>query len=236
MSKFSAARILEDALEAYSEAKPRSQQAKIGPSAIYSCRRQVYHQIKGTLKTNLSTNFLPSLMGNAIHSMIEEAMGKDYSEDIFGDDFEKEIPVEYNGLPGHVDLYIKSKKTVIDWKTSTKSKLTSKRYPWPNNQYITQVHIYGYLLKMAKGYEVETVKLVGLARDGGLQDIVEWTEDYDEEKALTGIRWIEEQYANAEKGIVPKPEKNAKNYCSGYCPFFDPTGKIGCPGLETGGW
>ena len=235
MSDFSATRILEDALEAYSNARPRTQQVAIGPSSIYSCRRQVYHQIKGTLKTNLATNFLPALMGNAIHSMIETAMGKEYSEDIFGDDFEKEIPVEYDGLPGHVDLYIHSKKAVVDWKTSTKKNLTSKRFEWPSSQYIAQVHVYGYLLNKAKGYEVETVKLVGIARDGGLQDIVEWTEPYDEEKALTGIRWIDDQYANAEKGIVPDPEKNV-SFCRMYCDFYDESGDIGCPGLEKGGW
>lgn len=235
MAEFSATRILEDALEAYSEAKPRSQQAAIGPSAIYSCRRQVYHQIKGSLKTNLATNFLPSLMGNAIHSMVETAMGKEFSQDIFGDDFEKEIPVEYNGLLGHVDLYIHSKRAVVDWKTSTKSKLVGKRFPWPPVQYIAQVHVYGYLLKMVKGYEVETVKLVGIPRDGGLQDIVEWTEDYDEEKALAGIRWIDEQYLNAEAGLVPEPQKNV-SFCRGYCPFFDESGEIGCPGLLKGGY
>lgn len=241
MADFSPASMLESALQNYSEAKPRSQQVAIGPSAIHSCRRQVYHQIKGTFKTNRDTNFLPSLMGTAIHTMIEEALGSNYSDDIFGDDFLKEVPVEFEGLPGHIDLYIISKRMIVDWKTSTKSKLASTRYPWPSAQYKYQVHVYAYLLMndpkyKALGYMVDTVAIIGVARDGGLQDIVEYLEPYNEELALQGIKWINDQYANAEKDVIPPPEKNAKTYCSLYCSFYDPTEKIGCPGLEKGGY
>lgn len=232
MNNFSTSLMLERSLEAYNDARPRTQQEKLGPSSIHSCRRQVWHQLNNTFKTNLNINFLPALMGTAIHALIEEAIKY---EDVFGDDFLKEIEVEYEGLPAHVDLYIKSQKTVVDWKTSTKKSMTSKRFPWPSVQYQYQVHVYGYLLKHALGYEVEWVKLVGVARDGGLNDIMEWTQAYDEEVALQGIKWINDQY-EASKGPAPEPERNAKTFCSNYCPFFDPTGEIGCPGLERGGF
>jgi len=235
---FSPATMLETSLENFSNAKPRSQQVKIGPSSILSCKRQVYHQIKGTFKTNTNINFLPSLMGTAIHSLIEEAIK---SEDVFGDDFLKEIPVEFEGLPGHIDLYIKSENMIVDWKTSTKKNLSSTRYVFPSDSYKYQVNVYAYLLMndpkyKAENFKVEKVAIVGIARDGGLQDIVEYIADYDEELALQGIKWINDQYANAENGEPPYPEKNAKTFCSGYCPFFDPSGAIGCPGLERGGY
>ena len=228
MSNFSAATMLERALEAYSEARPRQQQVEIGPSSIHSCARQVYHQIAGTFKTNPNTDFLPALMGTAIHELIEKALAH---EDVFGDDFLKEIEVEYQGLKGHVDLYIKSQKTVVDWKTSTKKNLKGDYFP--SAQYIYQVHVYAYLLKMAKGLEVETVKVVGLARDGRLTDIVEYSAPYDEELALAGIKWLADiREIVATDGRKPEPEKNAKTFCAIYCPWYDETAKIGCPGMK----
>ena len=224
--------MLESALESYDASRPRSKQAEIGPSSIYSCRRQVYHQIKGTYKTNQNINFLPALMGTAIHSLIEEAL---IHEDVFGDDFLKEVEVEYDGLKGHVDLYIKSKKMVVDWKTTTKKNLKGDFFPSAN--YIYQIHIYGYLLKYGLGLEVETVSLVALARDGGLSDIAEYTAPYNEALALEGIKWLREiEEIVATDGKAPEPERHAKSYCSLYCPFYDQTAQIGCPGMPGRSW
>lgn len=190
--------------------------------------------MKGTLKTNLATNFLPSLMGTAIHSMIEEAIG---SEDIFGDDFFKEIEVEYEGLKGHLDLAIKSKQQIVDWKTTTKKNMSVKSFPYPSKSYIYQVQVYAYLLMhdpryKDDGWDIKTVTIIAIARDGGVQDITEYSYDYDEQIALDGIQWlsdIEEIVANGLE--VPAPEKHAATFCSSYCSFYDPTGEIGCPGL-----
>ena len=228
MSQFSPTSMLERALENYHYSRPRSQQIEVGPSSIHTCARQVYHQIKGTFKTNTDINFLPALMGTAIHTLIEEAIS---SEDVFGDDFLKETEVEYEGLKGHVDLYIKSQKMVVDWKTSTKKNLTTRFFPSPN--YIYQVQVYGYLLKKSMGLEVEKVSLVALARDGGLQDIIHHTVAYDEEIALAGIKWLNDiKEIVASNKTAPAPEKDARTFCRLYCSYFDETAKVGCPGAK----
>ena len=113
---------------------------------------------------------------------------------------------------------------VTDWKSSKLSNYSK----FPSKQYQYQVHIYAYLLKMAKGYDVKKVSIVSLPRDGKLSQCVEYLADYDEEFALEGIAWLADIKRRAEEKDIPEPEE-FKSFCSGYCPFYDPTGLNGCP-------
>lgn len=211
------------ALKNYEASRPRSQQQEVGPSAVYGCERQVYHQIKGTPKTNPNTDVLAALLGTFIHTGIEKAIE---SEDPFGDNFLKEVGVAFNGLPGHVDLFIKNMAIVVDWKTTSKKKLKDDNFPTP--QYVYQAQIYGYLLKQA-GHEVKKVAIVGIPRDGRMDEIVEWVADYSEEVALKGIAWLDAiKKIVAEDGKPPEPSKS-KTFCALYCPWYDPSAKVGCP-------
>lgn len=213
------------ALKNYDASRPRSQQEEIGPSAIYGCERQVYHQLKGTPKTNKDTDVLAALLGTFIHTGIEKAIA---SEDPFGDNFLKEVAVMFNGLPGHVDLFVKNMAIVVDWKTTTKNKLKSDNFP--TDQYIYQVHVYGYLLKQA-GHDVKKVAMVAVPRDGRMDQIAEYIADYDEEIALRGIAWLNRIKAIvAEDGKAPEPQKS-KTFCKFYCPWFDESAKVGCPSM-----
>lgn len=225
MSEFSPRSMLIRALKTYDASRPRSQQEEVGPSAIYGCERQVYHQLKGTRITNFDTDVLAALLGTFIHTGIEKALE---TEDPFGDNFLKEVAVAFNGLPGHVDLFVKNMAIVVDWKTTTKAKLKGDSFP--TDQYIYQVHVYGYLLKQA-GHDVKKVAMVAVPRDGRMDQIAEYIADYDEEIALRGIAWLDRiKKIVADGGKAPEPSKS-KTFCQFYCPFYDPTAKVGCPSM-----
>lgn len=196
----------------------RSTQKAIGPSEIGGCRRKLWHRIQGTPTTNEDTLGLAAWMGTAIHERIERRLRH---EDPFGKRYLIETEVEYDGLMGHVDVYDKDDREIIDWKTTTKKNLSR----FPSTSQRSQVHLYGYLMSK-NGHEVEHVTLVALARDGNELDVVRHTEPYDERYALKALdRWREVQDAPQ----APEPEENVR-FCRDYCQFYDPTSEVGCPG------
>jgi len=201
--------MLMKALTTYDNNRERSQQTQIGVSQIGGCRKQVWFQIQKTSKTN-ETLKLPALMGTAIHKMIEEALVKDNAAN-WGD-YWLEEEVEYDGLKGHIDLYIPSVGAVIDWKTT---KMKNLSY-FPNTQQRTQVQLYAYLLTK-NGHEPKTVTLVGIPRDGDERNIKIHTEEYNEAIALEGLAWLRE-IQNMEK--APDPERYAAQFCKFYCSYY----------------
>ena len=120
----------------------RAVQKAIGPSEIGGCRRKVWHRLQQTPIVNHNTWQFPSFSGTAIHKELERRVR---ARDLH-DRYEVEIELEFNGLKGHVDVYDKQNREVIDWKTTTKDKLNSKDKPWPYDEQWWQVQLYGYLL------------------------------------------------------------------------------------------
>ena len=198
--------ILITAMKSQDSQRERSLQEEIGVSQLGGCRTQVWLQIKGAPKGN-ETLRLPSMMGTAIHTMIENALSA-YS---FGT-YQLEQEVEFGGLKGHIDWYIPEAGAVIDWKTT---KLKNLEY-FPSTQQRWQVQTYGYLLAK-NGRKVETVSLVAIARDGDERNVVVHTEPYDESIALQAIAWLEDVKSRTEK---PDAEENAEIFCRHYCPYF----------------
>jgi RecB family exonuclease len=165
------------------------------------------------------TEKLAAILGTYIHAGIADAIKR---EDPFGDNLmiEQEFAVE--GLRGHVDLYIKDRAQIVDWKTT---KVKSLRY-FPSLQQRMQVQLYGYLVS-ENGYPVESVSLVAIARDGGSEDIREHTEPYDPEMAKQGMDWIASIKEMAVNGEIPEPEKDVF-FCRLYCDYYDASGVNGC--------
>lgn len=212
-------KMLVSALSGHDAQRDRSVQVDIGPSAVGDCKRRVFLNLTQAPKVN-QTEKLAAIMGTFIHSGIAEAIKR---EDPFGDNFMIEQGFSVQGLTGHVDLYIKDRKQIVDWKTT---KVKSLRY-FPSLQQRLQVQLYGYLLT-ENGYPVETVSLVALARDGGSDDIREHSEPYDPDMAQQGLEWI----ANIRKMVadneMPEAEKDV-SFCGNYCDYYDRTGVKGCP-------
>jgi len=207
-------------LHAKDASRDRSTQTQVGPSEIGGCRRKVWYRLNAQPHTNENQSKLAAIMGTAIHAAIEDAI---QHLDPEGKDYLVESEVSYGDMKAHVDLFIPSTGAVIDWKTS---KVKNLSY-FPSTQQRWQVQLYGYLLSK-NGYDVKTVNLVAIARDGDEKNVKVHTEDYSEEVALTAMSWLEEVKAMTE---LPEPEKDA-NFCKNYCQYYDATEQMGCGGLK----
>jgi hypothetical protein len=195
---------LVQALYAADEARPRSQQTAIGVSSLGGCRRQVWHKLRGDEGDN-PTKRLAAIMGTAIHAAIEQAFAG--AEDVL-----IEHRVEIDGLPpATIDFYDVAAGEVVDWKTIKLSGVNwfmSKQKQW-------QVQVYGYLMAKS-GYEVKTVTIVGIPRDGDEGDIIVHSEPYDEAIALEALAWLKDVESME---AAPAPERDA-GFCKQYCRFY----------------
>jgi len=200
--------------------RDRSKQTQVGPSEIGSCRRKVWYRLNAQPETNENQSKLAAIMGTAIHAAIEDAIGFIDPE---GKEYLVETAVSYGDMKAHVDLFVPSTGAVIDWKTS---KVKNLSY-FPSKQQRWQVQVYGYLLSM-NGYEVKTVNLVAIARDGAEKDVKVHTEPYDEAVALEAFAWLNEVKAST---TLPEPEKD-QSFCKDYCQYYDATEEMGCAGLK----
>jgi len=209
--------LLKTALKENDKARERSLQTKLGASSVYGCKRQAWSILRQVPKTNHNTESLAAIIGTAVHATVAEAMK---NIDVFGDDFLIEQGFSTPDLKGHCDLFIKSTGTVIDWKTTTKKNLSK----FPTEQQKMQVQLYGYLIEEA-GYQVNTVSLVAIIRDGQMKDTKVHQEPYDRNKALEGIQWIKDLQNTV---YAPAPER-PRIFCKDFCEWYDPTGEVGCP-------
>lgn len=210
------AQLLKTALVDNDRTRARSMQTELGASSVGGCRRQAWNIINQTPKTNFNTDSLAAMFGTAFHEMISNAIKQ---ADPF-DDFLVEEEFSTPDLKGHIDLYIKSTKQVVDWKTITTKKLAD----FPTNQQKIQVMLYGYLLE-ENGYEVDSVSLVAICRDGKMADTKVWSAPYDRNIALAGIEWVKQLKEMKEP---PLPEKDWY-FCKNFCEYFDESGVVGCP-------
>ena len=215
--------VLIESLHMDDRMRPRSQQVSIGPSSLGGCSRRVFHELQEAPTSNPETLRLAAVMGTAIHGAIEAAFRR---LDPWHERYMLEVEVEHNGMQGHLDLYDKAEKRVVDWKTKT---LKGLNYLGAKSEW-WQVQVYGYLM-VSNGFPVETVTLVGIARDGQESDIVEMDRPYDEAAALEALAWLEDVKSLTE---VPNPERSAKYFCSKYCGYYSPDAsfkdKTACPG------
>lgn len=193
------------ALVAHDSSRPRSLQTAVGVSSLGDCKRKVWHMVQGDAVTNQNTLRLPAILGTAIHSAIEGVVG--------GDGILIEHRVEIEGLPpATIDYFDTVAGEVVDWKTIT---LKNVDY-FVTQQKRWQVQVYGYLMTKA-GYQVNTVKLIGIPRDGTENDIVEHSEPYDEAVAIKALNWLDEIRGMDD---APEPEREPKSFCQKYCQFY----------------
>ena len=195
-------------------------QTEVGPSEIGGCKRKVWYRLNAQPHTNENQSKLAAIMGTAIHAAIEEAIG---ALDPEGKEYLVETEVAYGDMKAHVDLFVPSTGAVIDWKTS---KIKNLSY-FPSKQQRWQVQVYGYLLSK-NGYEVKTVNLVAIARDGAEKDVKVHSEPYDEAVALEAFDWLASVKAST---TLPEPEKD-ESFCKDYCQYYDETEQMGCGGIK----
>jgi len=199
----------------------RSKQKRIGPSEIGGCSRRLWHRLRDTPETNPDTLVMAAWMGTAIHTALENSIRRD---DPFGERYLLEQRLEWEEFKGQVDCFDKEDLEVIDWKTTSKRNLSG----FPNEKHIAQVNMYGFLLEK-HGLKVKYVTLVGIPRDGHETDVVWHTEPYNRDAALESI-----EHARAVSAMIDPPEPEMyKRFCQMFCPYYDATEQVGCPG-KTG--
>lgn len=195
------------ALVAHDNSRARSKQTAIGVSSLGDCRRKVWHMIQGDAPTNNNVLRLPAIMGTAIHTAIETAIDNKDGRYLI------EHRVEVDGLPpATIDFFDTATGEVIDWKTITKKNVdyfVTQQKRW-------QVQVYGYLMTQ-DGFDVKTVSLIGIPRDGTENDIVTHSEPYDEATALEALQWLSDIREVTE---TPAPERDPATFCKNYCQFY----------------
>jgi hypothetical protein len=146
-------------------------------------------------------------LGTAIHTAIEDALADN------GGRYLLEHEVKLDGLPpAHIDLFDTITGEVVDWKTIKMSGVdffVTQQKRW-------QVQVYGYLMAKS-GFDVRTVTLYGIPRDGTERNIIRHSEPYDEATALEALAWLEDVRSRDE---APEPERDPVTFCKNYCDFY----------------
>jgi hypothetical protein len=220
---------------------PRSLQTRIGPSEIGTeCARKIAYKLLDFPEREMKPNW-KATVGTAIHAWLETVLAADNARWLAQSGHERwvieqRVPVGALigvDLDGNCDVYDRVTAGVVDWKTTSKTRLRTYRSKGPGNQYRVQAHTYGYGWTLL-GHPVDYVMIVFLPRDGELADAYIWFEPYDQQIALDGM-----QRANGIALTVEALGADAlahfpvvDNFC-GFCPYHRPNSpdpKQGCEG------
>lgn len=219
---------------------PRNLQKELGPSEIGEpCSRKLALKIMNEPELH-EGDPLPSIVGTAAHSWMEEACRK-WNEHVGRVDWIPELAVEIvPGIIGHSDAYHVPTNTVVDWKFPGTESMKDKRKNGPGELYRVQAHTYGKGWRQL-GLPVRQVAIIFLPRGGmlfGKYGKYIWSEPFDESIA---DRAIQRYYDITEQAMMLDVENNPIRYkafpterghsCT-YCPFFKPGEDKGnsCPG------
>jgi len=167
---------------------------------------------------------LRALVGSGFHAAVAEIFTR---LDGGSGRFLVESSVEYRGTPGTADLYDRWTGTVIDWKSSLKSKISHIRRDGPSAQYLTQVQLYGAALK-ARGEDVRTVALAWVPVDGELSGVYVWRAPFDQTVADEAIDRLVRL-----RGLPPEKARATPDRLCPWCSHYLPGSTdltIGCPG------
>jgi hypothetical protein len=205
---------------------PRAKQVVIGPSEIgHDCTRRLAYKLLDWEKTNeMGSSNWSAQVGSAIHKYLADVFAR-----IEGYEVEQRVIIRGN-LSGTIDLYDSVRGIVIDWKTTSPAAMERKRREGKNEQYHTQIQLYGYG-KAQTGAIVNQVALVYLPTSGGIDEMHIELYDYDESVALKGLERMDNIYALLSQIDVEnnpqmweKIPAKANRLCN-YCPYFLPYSK-----------
>lgn len=224
------------------EQHPRSLQVQIGPSEVgHPCARRIGYKLLDYDENPGEPNW-KATVGTAVHAWLEEVFGGDNAKQYDPAGGVTRWILEatldcgtYLGGPikGHCDAYDQVTYTVIDWKAVGPTQLKKYKAKGPGPQYRTQAHTYGYGWRRA-GRRVDRVAVMFLPRDGDLRNAYWWSEPYDEQIALDGLKRLDGIYlttsALGDKALPLLPTADA--FCR-MCPYFTAHSTDltrGCPG------
>jgi len=204
----------------------RSQQISIGASeAGFGCARRLSYKLAGTAPVNFPDP-MKLLVGIGVHLALADIFGR------LGSRWLVEHPVSYADIPGTLDLYDQANYDLIDWKTTTKSRLAVYRKDGPPAHYLAQIRLYAAALVQA-GYKVKRTAIVFLPVDGTLDDMWAYLSTPDGAGALAVAERLHDLADSDPADIAATPDR----YC-GWCGSYRPGSTdldVACPGSATKG-
>lgn len=222
----------------YENNRPRSLQKTIGPSEVGAdCVRKLAHKIAGTPALNSRGDPLPSMIGTAMHGVMEHVMA--FENQRIGYErwiTEKKVLVPISGT---CDLYDNDTNSVLDWKFPGTTYFKKYVQYGPSVEYEKQVDTYGLGYKNL-GYTVKNVGIIFVPRSGRLMDTHLWMKPFDEAAALATAERIKHINTLVEAFDLRNHPENARHFpatanaqgCD-FCPWFTPgsTKGDGCCGI-----
>lgn len=212
--------------------QPRSLQAALGPSEIgQGCRRRLAFRLAGTPIVNLPDP-IKALFGTAMHALLAEAF-----ERIDGGShrYLVEHRVSYQGVSGKVDLIDRYKRRLIDWKTTSLSRIKQYRRDGVPTNYVVQTCIYAEGA-IAEGELIDDVVLVFIPRDGELKDIWAWATQPNKAVADDWIKRMHDiEHALSKSTTTPADIEATPGPMCGYCPNYRKSAadlSVACPGRD----
>lgn len=202
----------------------RSVQPELGSSEAGSpCDRQVLYTLTGTPRVN-QRDPLRTMIGSGLHLLLANFYGR---LSVYSGRFLVETEVVFGGILGHVDLYDRLTGTVVDFKTTTKDKISHLKSQGPSPNYSTQVMLYGGGLEAA-GHEVRMVALLFIPIDGELSDAWMWRHRYDRAVAEAAVSRVDSL-----RSLDPAMVKATPSRLCPWCNHYQPGSKdlaVACPG------
>jgi hypothetical protein len=205
----------------------RSLQVTIGASEIGGvCQRQIAYRAANVPACNFPDP-LKALVGTGGHAAMAELFTR---LDGGQGRYLVEEPVEYRGVPGTLDLYDRRRRMVLDWKFTTKAKITDVRRNGPPRGYIVQAQVYAAAL-IARGDPVTQVAIVYVPTNAELSDIYPWTTPVDTAVADKAIEEFHDirgiALASGPDAVPPTPTRLCP-WCAHYNPTATDTARA-CP-------
>lgn len=208
----------------------RSLQSAVGISEIGGgCERQLAYKIAGAPPVNVEPDPLPSIVGTGFHLHMEKIFSR-----LDRRRWLVETPVTYRGIPGTCDLYDRRRRLVIDWKSTSKSKLRRLRSDGPPEQAQVQIQIYGAALRTL-GEDPQRLALAYVPRDGSLDDLWVWSTTPDQGLVDHWVGRFEALVDLHAAGADPSQVDALPSRLCGWCAHYNPTSTDlarGCPGAH----
>jgi len=201
---------------------PRDHQRAVGASEIgHPCPRRIAYRLAGATPAHLQDP-MRRMSGTGLHLALAEGFRR---LDAGAGRFLVEHPVRYRGVPGTVDLYDRLTHTIVDWKSTVRSKLARVRNDGPRAEYAVQAHTYGAGL-LAQGEDVRHVALAFIAVDGTLDDlyVVRYPLDVARaDQAIDRLNTIAHTELTEVLGVTPSTVEARPGLHCKWCDYHNPS-------------
>ncbi|PXY20353.1 PD-(D/E)XK nuclease family protein [Prauserella endophytica] len=217
-----AERTTADLLLEWDRQRPRSRQRELGWSEVGGCRKRAGFRLAGTEPTNPGGS-VQAVLGTAIHEAVQQRLVESAAP---GDLVEH--PVEFAGIPGHLDRYEAGSGDLVDVKTTSSRWLEHIKEHGPDRGHLWQTN--GYAAALTKqGHVVRRIVIDYIARDTG--ELYRWTGKPDVMHVREALNWLK-LVRETPLEMLNRDYDPYGPFC-GHCPFYDACWSGGVPDRDA---